>query len=166
MKIITRHAKLLLSIFLLLITVVPALGEGYEALKKVKSAKAVFDVRAGNPKSAALLLNLIHDTYKDESIVELKKDPKFIVVFSGPAVKLISSEKSSFSPEDQMKIDEIANTVSAMSKDGIKLEICVFATTVFNVDPDTILPEIERVGNGFISLIGYQTKGYALIPIY
>ncbi len=132
----------------------------------MKSAKAVFDVRTGNPKSAALLLDLILDTYKDEAIAGLKKDPKFIVVFSGPAVKLISSEKASFTPEDQIKIDEIANTISAMSKDGIKLEICVFATTVFNVDPDTILPEIERVGNGLISLIGYQSKGYALVPIY
>ena len=53
-----------------------------------------------------------------------------------------------------------------MSKDGVKLEICLFAAEVFGVDPASVLPEIKRVGNGWISLIGYQSKGYALVPAY
>src|SRR3989304_1649593 len=42
-----------------------ASAQGYEALKGVRSAKAVFDVRIGNPQSAALHMKLIHQTYKD-----------------------------------------------------------------------------------------------------
>jgi hypothetical protein len=33
------------------------------------------------------------------------------------------------------------------------------------VDPKTLLPGIEHVGNTFVSQIGYQAKGYAIIPI-
>jgi intracellular sulfur oxidation DsrE/DsrF family protein len=53
-----------------------------------------------------------------------------------------------------------------MLKEGIKLEICTIATKVFNVDASSILPGIKQVHNGWISLIGYQSKGYALIPVY
>jgi intracellular sulfur oxidation DsrE/DsrF family protein len=166
MKSVKSFKSLLVLVCLLFISAMPALGEGYAALTKVKAAKAVFDVRMSNPKSAALILDLIHKTYKDENIVGLKKDPKFVVVFSGPAVKLISTDKSSFTPEEQMAIDKIAETIKGMSADGITLEICVFATTVFNVDPATVLPEIVQVPNGFISLIGYQAKGYSLVPAY
>jgi len=40
------------------------------------------------------------------------------------------------------------------------------AAKVFNVDPVSVLPEIKRVGNGWISMIGYQAQGYSLVPVY
>lgn len=137
-----------------------------EALAGLKSIKAIFDVRAGNPKSAAMQLKLIHDTYKDKSIMAVSKKPSFIVAFMGPAVKLVSRDKQGFSPEDQKAMDEIAQTVREMSRDGIKLEVCDFAVKAFGGDPASILPEIRHVPNGWISLIGYQAKGYSLVPVY
>lgn len=155
--------NLLLAVSLL--SVVPtASGEEYEALKGVNAAKAIFDFRIGSPKSAALHMGLIHQTYKD--LAAMKKNPAFAVVFIGPSVKLISKNREGFSPEDQAALDEIAKTITAMSKDGIKFEICLVAAKVFNVDPGSVLPEITRVGNGWISEIGYQAKGYALVPAY
>ena len=56
--------------------------------------------------------------------------------------------------------------ISAMSKDGIKLEICMFAANLFGVASESVSPEINRVHNGWISSMGYQAKGYALIPAY
>ena len=47
---------LFLSTWLLFIAVGQGFGEDYEALKGLKSVKAVFDVRVANPKSAALNL--------------------------------------------------------------------------------------------------------------
>jgi hypothetical protein len=41
-----------------------------------------------------------------------------------------------------------------------------FAANFFNVDPETISPLISRVDNGWISSIGYQAKGYQLVPVY
>jgi intracellular sulfur oxidation DsrE/DsrF family protein len=141
-------------------------GEEYEALKGLKSVKAVFDVRISNPKSAALSLKLVHDTYKDKNIMAVTKKPAFVVIFIGPSVKLISKNKEGFSPEEQKVLDQIASIISEMSKDGIKLEICLFAAKVFNVDPASVLPGIKHVPNGWVSLIGYEAKGYSLVPAY
>ncbi len=119
-------------------------GEEYNAMKGIKSAKAVFDERESNPKTAALHIKLIHQTYKE--LATMKKSPVFVIVFSGQSVKLISTNREGFSPEDQKFLDDIASTISAMSKDGIKLEFCLAAAKVFNVDPASILPDVKRQG--------------------
>ncbi|MGE5284686.1 MAG: DsrE family protein [Actinomycetota bacterium] len=162
-----RNRAALLNLFmatLLLCSVSTAFGEEYEGLASLKSAKVIWDERESTPKTAVLHLKLIHQTYKD--FAAMKKDPAFVVVFIGPSVKLVSKNKDSFSLEDQKAIDEIANTISAMSKDGIKMEICLVAVKVFNVDPASVLPEIKRVGNGWISMIAHEAQGYSLVPVY
>jgi len=162
----TIMVSLFFSICLSYVVVANGFCEEYEALKGLKSIKAVFDVRINNPKSAALNLKLVHDTYKDNKIMAVAKKPAFVVIFIGPSVRLISKKKEGFSPEEQKALDEIAATISEMSKDGIKLEICLFATKVFNVDPASVLPGIKHVPNGWVSLIGYEAKGYSLVPAY
>jgi intracellular sulfur oxidation DsrE/DsrF family protein len=157
---------LFLSACFTFVTATQGFGEDYEALKGLKSVKAVFDVRVANPKSAALNLKLIHDTCKDKNIMAVTKKPAFVVIFMGPSVKLISKKKEGFSPEEQKILDEIARIVSEMSKDGIKIEICLFAAKVFGVDPASVLPGIKKVPNGWVSLIGYEAKGYSLVPAY
>ena len=111
-----------------------------------------------------LNLKVIHQTYKE--LATIKKNPVFVVVFIGPSVKLISKNREGFSPEDQKSLDEIANTIPAMSKDGINIEICLVAAKLLNVDPASVLSEIKRVGNGWISMIGYQSQGYSSVPVY
>ncbi len=137
-----------------------------DALKGLKSVKAVFDFRTGNLKAASVLLDAIHQTFKGKDIAAVTKEPEFMVVFLGPAVKLITSEREGFSPEDHEILDAIAGRLSKMAKDGIKLEICLFAARMFNVDPATVLPDIEHTENGMISLIGYQAKDFSLVPVY
>jgi intracellular sulfur oxidation DsrE/DsrF family protein len=162
-----RKIITLLNLFIaisLLCAVSTVNGEEYESMKGIKSTTTIFDERESNPKSAVLHLKLIHQTY--EELAAMKKAPVFVIIFSGPSVKLISKDKEGFSPEDQKSLDEIANTISAMSKDGIKLEICLIAAKVFKVDPASVLPEIKKVGNGWLSMIGYQAQGYSLVPVY
>lgn len=141
-------------------------GEEYTALKGEQSIKAVFDIRISSPKKAATHLKLIHQTFQDSNIVAVTKNPDVAVIILGPAVKLVSTNREGFTPEDQQFLDEIAATVSAMSQDGIQLELCLIAAQGFGVDPASVLPEITHVGNGWISLIGYQAKGYSVIPSY
>ena len=162
-----RKAMTLVSLFVaisLLGVVFPVSAEEYETPKGVKSVKAIFDFRIGNPKSAVLHMGLIHQTYKD--LAATQKKPVFAVVFIGPSVKLISKNREGFTSEDQRPLDEIAKTISAMSKDGIKLEICLVAARVLSVDPASVLPEIERVDNGWVAEIEYQAQGYSLVPVY
>ncbi len=153
------------SVFMLAV-VGSAFAATYESLAGLKSVKAIFDVRAASAKSAAMQLKLIHDTYKDKNITAVTKKPAFVVSFIGPAVKLISKKREGFSMEDQKAMDEIAQTVREMSKDGIKLEVCDFAVNALGVDPASILPEIKHVPNSWISLIGYQARGYSIVPVY
>jgi len=162
-----RKGTTLLNLFMAILLIgsgSTASGEEYEGITSVTSAKIVFDERESNPKAAVLHLKLAHQTYKD--LAAMKKEPAIVIVFMGPSVKLVSKNREGFSPEDQKSLDEIANTVSAMSKDGIKSEICLVAVKFFNVDPASVLPEIKRVGNGWISMAVYQTQGYSLVPVY
>jgi intracellular sulfur oxidation DsrE/DsrF family protein len=158
--------SLFISVCLSFAVVAGGFCQDYESLKGLKSVKAVFDFRMADPKSAAFHLKAIRDTCRDKSIMAITKKPGSVVIFSGPSVRLLSKKKEGFSPEDQKILDEIAATLSEMSKDGIKLEICLFASKVFGVDPSSVLPGIRPVPNGWVSLIGYEAKGYSLVPVY
>jgi len=139
-------------------------SDEYDAMKGIDSIKAIFDMRDGNPQSALIHLNLIHDTYKD--LAAMKKDPAFVVVFMASAVKLLAAEPSGFKAEDQKTLKEIAGTLSQMSAAGIRIEVCLFAAKLFGVESGTILPEVKQLPNGWISEIGYQARGYSLVPVY
>ena len=157
----------LLSLFIaisLLYAVSGISAEEYASMKGVESVKVVFDERESSPQTAVVHLNLLHQTFRD--LQAMNKNPVFVVIFSGPSVKLISKNREGFRPEDQKSLDEVANKLSEMSKDGITLEMCLVAAKVFGVAPASVLPEIKRVGNGWISMIGYQAQGYALVPVY
>ena len=156
--------SLIVSMCLIFAAAAIVSGETYEALKGVESVKAVFDFRVSSPKVAAAHLDLIHKTYKNRNLTAITKNPDFVVVFMGPAVKLISKNRESFSVEDQKNLDTIAGIISKMVKDGIKVEVCVVAADLLGLDATTFLPEINQVENGWISSIGYQHNGYALVP--
>jgi intracellular sulfur oxidation DsrE/DsrF family protein len=162
-----RNGMALLNLFMaimLLGSVPTASAEETEGIMSIQSVKMVFDERESNPYATALHLKLVHQTYKD--LAAMKKEPAIVVVFMGPSVKLVSKNREGFSQEDYKYLDEIADTVSAMSKDGIKSEICLTAVKYFKVDPASVLPEIKRVGNGWISSTVYQAQGYSLVPVY
>jgi intracellular sulfur oxidation DsrE/DsrF family protein len=158
-------AGLLLPICLILM--VPATGSAgeYASVKGHRSIKAVFDFELGNPQSALLHLNVIRKTFKDKTMWVASKKPEIVVVFIGPSVKLVSTNRDAFSQEDRKILDEYASVMSEMTKDGIKFEICLIAVKAAGVDPTSILPAITQVGNGWISLIRYQAAGYSLVPV-
>lgn len=151
-------------VFLLFSSLSFASSDQYAAMKGVDSVNVIFDVRDGNPQSAALHLNLILDTYKN--LVDMEKKPVFVVVFMAGAVKLISSDHSGFDAEGQKSLQEIAGILSKMSAEGIRIEVCLFAARLFGVESGTILPEVKQLPNGWISEIGYQARGYSLVPVY
>ena len=77
-----------------------------------------------------------------------------VVVFHGPAVKMISTDRSGFKETDHEELDKFATTIRQMSVNGVKFEVCDYALEVNGVDPKTVLPEVNYVPNGFISLAG------------
>lgn len=134
-----------------------------DALAGATSGKAIFDVTVGSAQKIAFSLSVIKQTHQD--LTRQKFQPDFVVAFRGPSVRLISTEIWSFEEEDQEKLELAAGLIQELSKMGVKFEICSIATSLFKVENDTILPEVKVVGNNFVSLIGYQSKGFAIIPI-
>ena len=154
-----------LTICLLMVTAGNSLSEEYSTLKGLKSVKAVFDFGLGNPQGALISLQVIQQTFKDKNMWVSGKKPEIAVIFVGPSVKLVSKSRSGFKEEDQKILDEIAMKIAEMAKDGIKFEVCRIAMKILGVEPSSILPEIKPVGNGWISLIGHEAKGYSLVPV-
>lgn len=160
-----RISILLLMILISMSSSISWAGE-YESLKGVNSVKAVFDVRIPDPKVASVHLDLLHKTFNDKNLTVNSKKPDFVVIFMGPAVRLISSNREGFTKDQNKYLDAIAGTVSEMVKDGIRLEVCDAAVHLTGGDTGLVLPEIKHVPNGWISAIGYQLNGYALISAF
>ncbi len=138
----------------------------YEALKDVKSVSTMYDFRDGKVQSGLDHLKLIHETYKDQAVRAISEKPKFVVIFMGPSVMLLSKDREKFSEEEKKKLAEFDSVLSAMDKDGIHLEVCKVAIDYFKVAPDSIASEIKRVDNGWIASLGYQHKDYSLVPVF
>jgi len=140
-------------------------GEYDNALKGVNGYDAVFEVSQGDPKVANIVFWAVKNAYEVSEVKALKKAPRIAVVFHGPAVKLISSDKQPFNTGEWAEVEKFQETLRQMRKDGVKLEVCLYAAKVMGVDKATIMPEIDQVGNGFVSVIGYQMQGYAVVRI-
>jgi len=90
-----------------------------------------------------------------------------VIVYIGPTVRFLSTK-----PDDELELEQgdalkaIAEQVKELNKLGVRQEICAIATKVFKVPNETVLPGLTLVGDGFISLIGWQTQGYKLIPLF
>ncbi|MBC8316450.1 MAG: sulfur reduction protein DsrE, partial [Desulfobulbaceae bacterium] len=48
---------------------------------------------------------------------------------------------------------------------GIVVEQCLIAAGLQRIAPEDFIPEIDVVENGYISMIGYQAKGYSQVPM-
>ncbi len=161
-------ACLLFAAAFLVLVLVPtfALAEGYaSALKGVKSYNAVFEVSQGDPKVANIVFWAVKNSYEVPEVKALSSPPNVAIVFHGPAVKLLSSDKTSFKEAEWDEVKKFQETLREMKKDGVTLEVCLYAVKVMGVDKATIIPEVDQVGNGFVSVIGYQMQGYAVVRI-
>ena len=143
-----------------------ALAEGYgNALKGVNSYDAVFEVSQGNPKIANLVFWAVKNAYEADEVKALSGTPNVVIVFHGPVVKLLSSDRSPFNSAEWAEVEKFQATLRQMKKDGVKLEVCLYAAEVLGVNKTTIMPEIDGVDNGFVSVVGYQMQDYAVVRI-
>ena len=157
---------LFLVVAFVALTAIPTWAAGYSnALKGVNSYDAVFEVTQASPKIANIVFWAVKNAYEVPEVTSLSNSPNIAVVFHGPAVKMLSSDKTPFNGAEWAEVEKFQSTLRQMKKDGVKLEICLYAAEVMGVDKATILPEIDRVGNGFVSVIGYQRQGYAVVRI-
>jgi intracellular sulfur oxidation DsrE/DsrF family protein len=141
-------------------------AQSYSSLEGVESIKAVFDVRDDNPENVLVHLQLVHDSYNDEEVRSTDGKPDFAVVFMDLSVTLLSQDREGFTDQEKETLEKIDALLEKMAAEGIVLEVCLFATDFFELDPESFHPAIEPVPNGWIASMGYQAKGYSLIPVY
>jgi intracellular sulfur oxidation DsrE/DsrF family protein len=135
------------------------------ALNGVKETSSVFLIDFTNPQKTAFYLDIIRGTH--EGLVRQGVTPDMVLVFIGETVKYLSTRPDDLlAMEYEDQLASIAKSSKELKKLGVRMEVCAVATRVFDVDNDTILPEMEVVGDGFISLIGWQTQGHKLVPIF
>lgn len=135
------------------------------ALRGVKSGKGVFLIDFTEPCKTAFYLDIIRGSHAGLERQGVK--PDFVIVYIGPTVRFLTR-----TPEEDLVIDHdatlqaIAGHVEALAALGVRQEVCSIATRVFKVDNANLLPGLSLVGDGFISLIGWQTQGHKLVPLF
>ena len=160
------HAVGLVFAAICLLLSSPVLAADYgNALNGVKNYDVVFDVSQGNPKIANLVFWAVKNAYEVDEVEAISKKPNVAVVFHGPVVKLLSSNRAPFNDAEWAEVEKFQTTLRQMKQDGVKLEVCLYAAKVLGVDKETIIPAIDHVGNGFVSVAGYQLQNYAVVRI-
>ena len=108
-------------------------------------------------------MELIDDTYTQ--LIDAGIQPTFIVAFRGPATKYVTRGIRYVSPENQAIKKEIQGWIEQFQENGISLEQCAIAARGQKVSYEDVLPQITVVQNSYISIVAYQNKGYALLPM-
>lgn len=154
---------LLLWIFLL---ATPAAGNAQQpnrALKGVSSVKVYYDVNVGKGKKLATRLMLINKTFSQ--LEDAGVQSQFIVGFRGKASRFMTKGSHYVLEEDVPNKKQVHSLAIQLIKKGIRLEQCRIAADLQAINPNDFLPGITVIQNGYISMIGYQTKGFVMIPM-
>ena len=158
-----RIALLVLLGFLAAPRVTAQTFDDKAALVGLTEVKVAFDITTGEGKGLLSRLNVIDETR--QSLIKQGVKPHFVLAFRGPATKLVQTDIEKVKPEDRLELPKIALKIQEMSAaQGVQsLEQCSVAIRQQGTAADKVLPPIKVVGNSWISLLAYQTKGYAYI---
>lgn len=135
-----------------------------DALQGLTEGKVVWDVTVSSPARLLFLMQVIEETYDD--LVRQNIKPDMVFTFHGRVLKLISTEPLELSLDEEEAHEALVQLIQKLSaRPGVRMESCSVAARFLGIDNHTIISGVKPVGNTFVSLIGYQQKGYAFIPI-
>jgi intracellular sulfur oxidation DsrE/DsrF family protein len=134
------------------------------ALTGLSKGKAVYDVRTSKPKALLFILKVIEQT--ENGMKEQGVEPDFILSFRGGTLPLLTANPKVKDAAEKAILTEVRERLSAMHVRGITLEACNVAAGLFEIKREALADDLTLVGNSLISLVAYQNKGYALVPMY
>ena len=154
------------AIALFAVAITPAHPEGFNdkaALSGLNEVKVAFDVTNGDGKALLKELEVIDETR--QSLIKQGVKPHFVIAFRGPATKLVQKDQSQIKAEDREYAAKIAEKINALhSADGVtSIEQCSVAVRLAGTKPEDVDTGVKVVGNGWISLMSYEAKGYGYI---
>ncbi len=129
------------------------------AFSGLTSTRAIYDVRTTDEEKLQFIFTVIRDTFDEAGQQDVKQH--YIVSMRGPTVKLLIRGRQG-DPELQK---ETVALIEELNKRGVRMEACGYALNLFGVEAEDLYDGIHAVGNSLNSLIGYQTRGYALVPM-
>ncbi len=129
----------------------------------MKEVKVAFDIKAGNAKGLLHVLKVIDETR--QSLIKQGVAPHFLLAFRGPATRLIQTDQSRIKPKDRPLAARIAAELKSLRQaPGIEgLQQCSVAVRDEGTNPGKVDPGVTVVGNAWISLMAYESRGYAYI---
>ena len=155
------------ALFLLMMLLpVPATAGTFtdtRALEGLTTVRVVVDVNVGKPELLLRRIELIDETYTQ--LLDAGVQPVFVVAFRGPATRFVTRGEGHVAREHLAVKKKIQGWIGQFAENGFTLEQCALAARGQKVPPGDILAEINVVQNGYISLVAYQNKGFALLPM-
>jgi len=129
------------------------------AFSGLTSTRAIYDVRSNDEKKLQFIFKVIRDTYDGATQQGVKQTT--IVSMRGPTVRFLVRGRQG----DKVLQQETVGLINELTERDIRLEACGYALNLFGVEPEDLYAGILAIGNSLNSVVGYQTKGYALVPM-
>jgi intracellular sulfur oxidation DsrE/DsrF family protein len=133
------------------------------ALRGLKETKAYFDVTLGEPKKVLLRLQLIDMTYNQ--LANSGVSPVFIIGIRGKSSNFFTKGADYVLDIDLPEKKQIAALAKKLKAQDIDIEQCRIAAGLQEIEVADFISEVDIVANGYTSMIGYQAKGYGLVPM-
>jgi intracellular sulfur oxidation DsrE/DsrF family protein len=133
------------------------------ALAGITEMKIAFDITDANPKVVLAKLANIDVTRKQ--LMDDGVTPRMVIAFRGDASYFTQGDIEKVKPEDRDDARKIAAKLKELrAAPGVEaLEQCNLPLAPRKLKSGDVMPEVKVVGNGWISLVAYQRRGYAYI---
>jgi intracellular sulfur oxidation DsrE/DsrF family protein len=133
------------------------------ALAGVRDMRMAFDFTDGNPKVLLAKLNTVDVTRKQ--LIDDGVTPHIVLSFRGDASYYTQSDADKVKPEDRDDARKVTAKIKELrTATGVEsLEQCNLPLAQRKLKANEVIPEVKVVGNGWISLVAYQQRGYAYI---
>jgi len=134
------------------------------ALAQLSTGKAIFDISTKEAGRLLFTLKVIEET--ENSMKAQGVTPDFVLSFRGGSLPLLREKPETANDAELAMLSEVRERLAEMRERGMVLEACNIAAGLFKMTGKDLDPALHMVGNALISLVGYQSKGYALVPMY
>ncbi len=134
-----------------------------ESLKGIDKVQIYFDVNVKDDNLLAFRMEMIDRTIRD--MVDAGVEVGAVIGFRGGASRFITEDEHYVLREEVANKKKIQDWIVYFSDRGIVVEQCAIAAEINHLDTADFLPDVTVVGNGYVSMAAYQSRGYAVIPM-
>ncbi len=154
---------LFLGVFLSLQTAFSQQDGDTLALENLSELKVYFDIKADSAAKLEKRLLWINDTHRQAS--QKGVQPIFVIGIRSMASFFVTKGDEYIDEEDILTKGKIDNWLKQHVKQGVRIEQCGLSAELLDIEPEEFLSEVTVVKNSYISIAGYQNKGFAYVPM-